>query len=55
MSEALVGIPCVKMFELSESLAVKENQYRYNLRMRKPSRPITMALIVTYLMLIEFR
>ena len=51
----LADILRVKVFEASESLAVKENQDGDDLGIGKPSRLIAMLLAITELMLFEFR
>lgn len=51
----LADILSVKVFEASESLAVKENQDGDDLGIGKPSRLIAMLLAITELMLFEFR
>ena len=51
----LADILRIKVFETSESIAVKENQYRYYFCIRKSSRLVAMNLAITDLMLFEFR
>lgn len=51
----LADILRVKVFEASESLAVKENQDGDDLGIGKPPRLIAMLLAITELMLFEFR
>ena len=55
MEKVLADILRVKVFEASESLAVKENQDGDDLGIGKPSRLIAMLLAITELMLFEFR
>lgn len=55
MVKVLADILCVKVFETSESLAVKENQDGYDLGIGKPSGLIAMLLAITELILFEFR
>ena len=51
----LADILRVKVFEASESLAVKKNQDGNDLSIGKSSRLIAMLLAITDLMLFEFR
>ena len=55
VEKVLADILSVKVFEASESLAVKENQDGDDLGIGKPSRLIAMLLAITELMLFEFR
>ena len=55
MEKVPADILCVKVFEASESIAVKENQDGDDLCIGKPSRLIAMPLAITELMLFEFR
>lgn len=51
MGKVPADILCVKVFEASESLAVKENQDGDDLRIGKPSRLVAMLPAITELML----
>lgn len=55
MGKVLADILRVKVFEASESLAVKKNQNGNDLGIGKPSRLIAMLLTITELILFEFR
>ena len=55
MDKVLADILRVKVFEASESLAVKKNQDGNDLSIGKSSRLIAMLLAITDLMLFEFR
>ena len=55
MGKVFADILRVKMFEASESLAVKKNQYGDDLGIRKPIGFVAMLLAVADLMLFEFR
>ena len=55
MEKVCADVLRVKMFEASEALAVKENQYGDDLGVGKPPRLIAMFLAVAELTLFEFR
>ena len=55
MGKVLADILRVKVFEASETLAVKKNQDGNDLGIGKPSRLIAMFFAITELILFEFR
>ena len=55
MSKMIADILSVEMLETSEAFAVEENQYSYDLCIRKPTRLIAMRFAITYLMFFEFK
>ena len=54
MGKMFANILCIKMLEALEALAVKENQYRYDLCVRKTSGLVAMDFALADLMFFEF-
>ncbi len=53
MSKMPADILRIKMFETPESLAVEENQNRYDFGIRQSSMLVSMDFAIAYLMFIE--